>query len=216
MNDSKETGSSRSEYPDPQIMALPLCPILLVTQACSAYTSICRPCSLRINTEAEAASNWCSQPVVRVSEHIWTHRDYGNTHKTHTSSIQMCPSTDRTKWTQIPSRTKKLFTVETCWERASELSPVESPQVCQAYYRQDPCPSIVGNTKQTQYFLSPFLSSFVNFLLPFIWHFSFSFWYFACFDFHFHGFLINSGGFRFDFVLQEKDHKGECGEMRDA
>lgn len=169
---SSDHGSAPTVYP------------ACTTQACSAYMSICRPYSLRITSEAEAASNWSSQPVVRVSETMATH-----TRPTPVQSRRVLALTGQSRH-RVP--TMKLFTIESCWERASQFSPMESPQVCQAYYRQDPCPGKVGNTKQTQYFLSLFLSFFLcelfaSFYLTFFFFFLVVclFWFsFSCFCFY--------------------------------
>lgn len=161
--------------------------------------SICRPYSLRITSEAEAASNWPSQPVVRVSETVAAH-----IRPTPVQSRCVLALTEQSGH-RVP--TKKLFTIESCWERASQFSPMVSPQVWQAHHRQDPCPGTVENAKQTF-----FLSSSVNFLLPFILTFFFFFLVFCLFWFSiFMVFWLILEGFGLTLCYErEKDHKVEC------
>ena len=46
-------------------------------------------------------------------------------HKLCTGSDQMNPSTEKRKWDKVPALTRKLFAVDTCWERENQFSPME-------------------------------------------------------------------------------------------
>lgn len=81
------------------------------------------------------------------------------------------PCTEK-KWTPSPTLTKKLFAINTCWERGTLFSPMECPWVYQPHSREGPCSGAVDQHRHSIafvnvlfvcYFLSCFLFYFISF-----------------------------------------------------